>query len=238
MPRHWVIVPAAGRGRRMGAEQPKQYLPLLGRTVLEWSLQPFIDCFGAAGIVVVLGTDDQWFQTLSLAGGLRTAIGGAERADSVRSGLRALDEAAEDDWVLVHDAARPCLRTEDLDALLSALVDEPVGGLLASPLADTLKQADAEQKVSATLPRAHLWRALTPQMFRYGVLDAALRRAQQRGMAVTDEAAAVEQLGHAPRLIAGHADNIKITLPEDLVLAEAILRGRQTSLVRTRIISS
>lgn len=226
MPRHWVIVPAAGRGQRMGAEQPKQYLPLLGRTVLEWSLQPFIDRADVAGIVVVLGAGDRWFPMLSLAGGLRTAIGGAERADSVRAGLRALDEAAENDWVLVHDAARPCLRSEDLDALIGTLADEPVGGLLASPLTDTLKQADAGQKVSATLPRAHLWRALTPQMFRYGVLDAALQQAQQRGMAVTDEAAAVEQLGQAPRLIAGHADNIKITLPEDLVLAEAILRRR------------
>lgn len=230
MPRHWVIVPAAGRGTRMRSEQPKQYLPLLERTVIEWSLQPFLDRPEIDAIVVVLAADDVQFQTLPLAASnrLRVAVGGTERADSVRAGLLVLaNEAAAEDWVLVHDAARPCLRSEDLQALMSAVADDSVGGLLASPLADTLKQADAAQKAIATVARISLWRAFTPQMFRYGLLVEALRRARERGLTVTDEAAAIEQLGHAPRLIAGHADNLKITVPEDITIAEAILMKRR-----------
>lgn len=225
MPRHWVIVPAAGRGARMATGQPKQYLPLLGRTLIEWSLQPFVAEARIAGIVVVLAAGDRYFETLSVSGRVRVAHGGAERADSVRAGLQALAEAAGDDWVLVHDAARPCLRAEDLQALMETLAGDAVGGLLASPVTDTLKQADG-QKVVATVPRANLWRAFTPQMFRYALLSEALQQAHVSKISVTDEAAAVERLGYAPRLVAGHADNIKITLPEDLVTAELILRRR------------
>lgn len=226
MPRHWVIVPAAGRGARMATERPKQYLSLAGRTLIEWSLQPFLRHARIDGIVVVLAAEDCEFSALPVAAeaNIRVAIGGNERADSVRDGLEALAErAAHDDWVLVHDAARPCLRREDLDCLLDALDDDAVGGLLASPLADTLKRADSDEKVAATVPRAKLWRAFTPQMFRYGLLVEALKQAQQQGAVVTDEAAAIERLGHAPRLVAGHADNLKVTLPEDLAIAEAIL---------------
>lgn len=225
MPRHWVIVPAAGRGARMAAGQPKQYLPLLGRALIEWSLQPFLTEARIAGIVVVLAADDRYFETLAVSKRVRVARGGAERADSVRAGLQALDAAADDDWVLVHDAARPCLRAEDLQALMETLADDAAGGLLASPLADTLKQADGH-KVVATVPRANLWRAFTPQMFRYGLLSEALQQAHASKSLVTDEAAAIERLGYSPRLVAGHADNIKITLPEDLAAAELILRQR------------
>ena len=227
--RFWVVVPAAGSARRMGAAVPKQYLPLAGRTVIEWSLAPFLAHARAAGIVVVLAEQDQrWTQTV-LAGDqkIATTIGGAERMDSVLAGLRALqDRAAGDDWVLVHDAARPCLSTTDLDRLLNELSDDAVGGLLAAPVVDTLKRADEGGRVSQTVARENLWRALTPQMFRRDILQRALEAALMQGVAVTDEAQAVEALGLQPKLVAGDADNIKITLPEDLARAERILRSR------------
>jgi 2-C-methyl-D-erythritol 4-phosphate cytidylyltransferase len=156
--------------------------------------------------------------------------GGAERMDSVLAGLRALqDRAAPNDWVLVHDAARPCLLATELDRLLNELSDDAVGGLLAAPVVDTLKRADDGGRVLQTVPREKLWRALTPQMFRRDILQKALESAQARGVAVTDEAQAVEALGLQPRLVAGDADNIKITLPEDLLRAERILRSRSVT---------
>ncbi|MBI5040510.1 MAG: 2-C-methyl-D-erythritol 4-phosphate cytidylyltransferase, partial [Gammaproteobacteria bacterium] len=154
-----------------------------------------------------------------------TASGGIERAESVLNALDMLREhAVEDDWVLVHDAARPCVRTEDLNHLVTALRDDAVGGLLAIPVRDTMKQADAEQRCNATVDRSRLWHALTPQMFRLGALRDALRSAAARGVVVTDDASAMEQAGLRPRLIEGHADNLKITRPEDLALAEFYLR--------------
>jgi 2-C-methyl-D-erythritol 4-phosphate cytidylyltransferase len=153
--------------------------------------------------------------------------GGAERGQSVRNGLEALREwAGPDDWVLVHDAVRPCLCTEDLDRLLAELDDDPVGGLLAVPVRDTLKQADATGRVATTVDRAQLWHALTPQMFRLGLLCDALQSALARGLRVTDEAAAMEAAGFSPRLVEGRADNVKITRPEDLALAEFYLTRR------------
>jgi 2-C-methyl-D-erythritol 4-phosphate cytidylyltransferase len=212
----------------MAVEQPKQYLPLAGRTVIDWALQPFIDNTRVTGLVVVTAVNDAYFVARTHAR-LRTATGGPERADSVRAGLTALArEAADEDWVLVHDAARPCLHPDDLDKLIESLGDDAVGGLLATPLADTLKQADARSYVRATVPREGLWRALTPQMFRYGLLRTALERASRDKVTVTDEASAVELLGHAPRLVAGRTDNIKITVPEDLIVAEAILKNRDS----------
>lgn len=227
--RFWVVVPAAGSARRMGGAVPKQYLPLAGRTVIEWSLAPFLAHERAAAIVVALSPDDRHWPQTALAGDAKiaTTSGGAERMDSVLAGLRALQErAAPDDWVLVHDAARPCLSAIDLDRLLNELSDDEVGGLLAAPVVDTLKRADAGGRVSQTVPREKLWRALTPQMFRRDLLQRALESALARGVAVTDEAQAVEALGLQPKLVAGDADNIKITLPEDLPRAERILRSR------------
>lgn len=227
--KYWVVVPAAGSARRMGAAVPKQYLPLAGRTVIEWSLAPFLAHERAAAIVVVLAEHDQHWAQTSVAGDAKiaTTIGGAERMDSVLAGLRALqDRAASDDWVLVHDAARPCLTTDDLDRLLSELNGDAVGGLLAAPVVDTLKRADDHARVSQTVTREKLWRALTPQMFRRDLLQSALESARAQGMAVTDEAQAVEALGLQPKLVQGDADNIKITLPEDLPRALRILKSR------------
>lgn len=230
--RFWVVVPAAGSARRMGAAVPKQYLPLAGRTVIEWSLAPFLAHARTAGIVVALaGQDRRWPQTeLARHSKIVTTQGGAERMDSVLAGLNILhDKAAPDDWVLVHDAARPCLSAADLESLLNELRDDGVGGLLAAPVVDTLKRADDGGRVAQTVAREKLWRALTPQMFRRDILQRALEGALARGVAVTDEAQAVEALGLQPKLVAGDADNIKITLPEDLLRAERILKSRSAA---------
>lgn len=230
--RYWVIVPAAGSARRMGAAVPKQYLPLAGRTVIEWSLAPFVERQQVVGIVVVLAEQDERWQRTDLArhAKILTATGGAERIDSVLAGLGALRRrAAADDWVLVHDAARPCLQGEDIDRLMDELRDDAVGGLLAAPVVDTLKRADDGGRIAQTVPREKLWRALTPQMFRRDVLLRALAGAVAKGMAVTDEAQAVEALGLRPKLVAGDADNIKITLPEDVHRAMRILRSRSAA---------
>lgn len=230
--RFWVIVPAAGSARRMGGAVPKQYLPLAGRTVIEWSLATLLECEQLAAIVVVLAEhDERWSQLgVSRHPKIMTATGGGERMDSVLAGLNTVAEsAAASDWVLVHDAARPCLQRADLDRLTEQLQTDEVGGLLAAPVVDTLKRADDGDRVAQTVPREKLWRALTPQMFRRDVLQRALESAVARGIAVTDEAQAVEALGLRPKLIAGDADNIKITLPEDLLRAERILRSRGVS---------
>jgi len=225
----WVIVPAAGSARRMGGAVPKQYLPLAGRTVLHWSLAPFLAHEHVAGIVVVLAAQDEHWRRTDLAreAKIMTTTGGAERMDSVLAGLEALHaEAAPEDWVLVHDAARPCLTASDLERLLDELHDDAVGGLLAAPVVDTLKRADESGRVACTVEREKLWRALTPQMFRRDILQRALQGARRDGISATDEAQAVEALGLQPKLVAGDADNIKITLPEDLPRAERILKAR------------
>lgn len=225
----WAVVPAAGSSRRMaGAALPKQYLQLAGRSVIEWALAPFLEHSGCERVVVVLAEHDRQWQELSIAGNpkILIATGGAERVDSVRAGLRALaSHASERDWVLVHDAARPCLRTADLHRLIAELGDDSVGGLLAAPVVDTLKRGDAGDRVQETVSRASLWRALTPQMFRCAVLDRALRAAHDSHSLPTDEAQAVEALGLHPRLVPGDPDNIKITLPEDLERAARLLKS-------------
>jgi 2-C-methyl-D-erythritol 4-phosphate cytidylyltransferase len=222
-----VVIPAAGSSRRIaGSGPPKQYLQLAGRTVIEWAIAPFLERADCERIVVVIAASDPHWSRESLARHpkISTAIGGAERVDSVHAGLRALVALAnDDDWVLVHDAARPCLRATDLSRLIDELADDGVGGLLGAPLVDTLKRADASDRVQATVPRESLWRALTPQMFRYGVLDRALRAARDSGVVPTDEAQAVEALGLQPRLVRGDPDNIKITLPEDIERAARLL---------------
>ena len=231
MPRpskHWVVIPAAGSSRRMASSgPPKQYLQLAGRSVIEWAIAPFLERADCERIVVVLAEQDRHWSELPLARHhpkISTAIGGAERVDSVRAGLRALVSLAnEDDWVLVHDAARPCLRATDLSRLIDELADDGVGGLLAAPVVDTLKRADASERVLATVTRESLWRALTPQMFRYSVLDRALHAVRAAGAPPTDEAQAVEALGLQPRLVRGDPDNIKITLPEDIERATRLL---------------
>jgi 2-C-methyl-D-erythritol 4-phosphate cytidylyltransferase len=228
--RRWAIVPAAGQGSRFGSATPKQYTALLGRPVLSWTLQSLLAEDSLAGVVVALAdaTDERWTALPeSRDPRVRTCPGGARRELSVARALAALaGDAADTDWVLVHDAARPCLRHDDLQALFSELRDETVGGLLAIPVSDTLKRADGRNEVAETVPRETLWRALTPQMFRYGLLQRALTLSVERGRVVTDEASAIEGLGLRPRLVRGHADNIKVTNPEDAALAAAILHAR------------
>ncbi len=235
VPEFWVVVPAAGSARRMGTTVPKQYLRIAGRTVIEHALRPFLARRECRGVVVALARDDRHFQTLPIASEprIRTVIGGAERTDSVRAGLEALAAvqstepgvAKATDWVLVHDAARPCLSDADLVALLHQVRDDEVGGILAAPVVDTLKRADESGRIAATVDRSQLWHALTPQMFRHGVLQRALEQA--RG--TTDEAQAVEALGLKPTLVRGSLDNLKITVPEDLARAESILAAREAT---------
>ncbi len=227
--RLWVVVPAAGSGRRMGTAQPKQYFELAGRSVLEWAIAPFLRLERCERVVVVLAQDDAHWRELALNKHPRVlrAPGGEERAHSVAEGLRALEGlAAPEDWVLVHDAARPCLSDEDLTHLIAALADDPVGGLLATRVVDTLKKADEAGYVAATLSRESLWRALTPQMFRFGVLQRAIAESLRQGLCPTDEAQAVELLGLRPKLVSGSADNIKITTLQDLDQARRILADR------------
>jgi 2-C-methyl-D-erythritol 4-phosphate cytidylyltransferase len=227
MARHFAIVPAAGSGARLGANMPKQYLPLFGRPLVFHTLRALCEHPLLERVWVVIAPDDRWWHEhdwLALGAKLEVlTCGGASRAASVRNGLRAAQTVArDDDWVLVHDAARPCLSAALLDQLTTDLRDDPVGGILAVPVADTLKRADAGQRVVATVARDGLWQAQTPQMFRYGVLTRALAAAPD----VTDEAGAVEALGLRPRLVKGDPTNLKVTYPADLGVAEWILRGR------------
>lgn len=224
----WVVVPAAGVGARMGAAFPKQYLRLGDDTVLGRTLARLAGHEAISGLMVVLAADDDhWPGWTELQGKpLLRAVGGEWRSESVLSGLRALPgDVGAQDLVLVHDAARPCLRHEDLSRLIASAAAHPVGALLASPVADTLKRADEFDRSAATVPRAGLWRALTPQAFRRADLVRALETAQREGVQVTDEASAFERLGAYPQLVEGAADNIKITTPADLVLAEFLLRN-------------
>ena len=228
MPRYYAIVPAAGSGSRFGSGRPKQYLNLLGHPLIHHTLAALVACPDIDRVWVVLSPEDsEWerYNWSELGPKLETLrCGGATRADSVSNGLKAAAMvAADDDWVLVHDAARPCLSKEMLAALFDELAEDPIGGILAVPVADTLKRADGEQRVAATEPRDGLWQAQTPQMFRYGLLHEALEKCRE----VTDEAGAIETLGLKPRLVRADATNLKVTYPADLALAAMILRGRK-----------
>lgn len=228
MTRYFAVVPAAGIGKRMGAAMPKQYLPLAGKPVLQHTLESLLRVARLERVVVALAPVDPYWPMLAAAADPRVAatVGGEERADSVWSGLCALKEMAQDqDFVLVHDAARPCLRSEDVERMIDALADDPVGGILALPSVDTLKEAEGG-RVQSTLDRRRVWRALTPQMFRYRLLCDALEAAAAPQIKVTDEAQAVERAGFKPRIVEGRPDNIKITRPEDLPLAELFLERR------------
>ena len=234
--RYWLVVPAAGRGSRFGATVPKQYSTLAGRAVIEHALAPFVDDPRCLGLAIALSSDDPHWPAVEvqLRPRLETrgaafvrAEGGAERGDSVANALAALvSRAAMTDWVLVHDAARPCIARGDIDRLLSQATADSPGALLAVPLADTLKRAQrGADTVESTVPRADLWRALTPQMFRYGALRDALARARSQGRTPTDEAQAIEWAGGGATLVSGSTTNLKITTAEDLALAAAILQS-------------
>lgn len=231
LPAFWAVIPAAGIGARMAADRPKQYLQLGRQTILEHSLDCFLDHPTLKGVVVSVAEEDPYWPGLRCANDprIQRAAGGRERADSVLNALLLLHAqgAADDDWVLVHDAARPNLARSDLDKLLSELADDPVGGLLAVPARDTLKRADASGRVSATVDRTTVWQAYTPQMFRLGMLHRALAECLVADVAVTDESSAIEWAGHAPRLIEGRSDNIKVTRPEDLEWLRQRWAGRR-----------
>lgn len=205
---------------------PKQYRTLAGRTVIEHSLAALLEHPSVQQVVVALSPADTRFRGLACAQDPRVlaVTGGRERCHSVLAGLAAT-AAGQEDWILVHDAARPCLQRTELEALVAACEQDEVGGLLALPLADTLKRQDATGRVGQTLPREGLWRALTPQMFRRGVLESALTAAIEAGLLPGDEAAAIEAAGRSPRLVPGSPLNLKITYPEDLDFAEAVLSG-------------
>ena len=221
-----VLIPAAGAGSRMRNETPKQYLPLLGRPLIEYAVRVFIASPRISSVTVVLSADDNYWDNhlAGFTGDARLKVvrcGGITRSETVLNGLLSMEATLDtEDWVLVHDAARPGLTISLLDKLLDALQDDVVGGLLAIPLADTLKRAGTGERVAATEPREGLWQAQTPQMFRFGLLKRALIKSDGKP---TDEAQAVEALGHKPKLVPGELRNLKITYPEDLLLAEAIL---------------
>lgn len=226
----WAIVPAAGSGQRFGAGSPKQYQTAAGQPLLAHVLDLLLTASGIEGLVLATAASDTRWRDCVPKNNARKLIavtGGATRAASVRAALSALEgRALADDWALVHDAARPCLAPQDLSRLLVELHDDPIGGLLAAPVVDTLKRGDESGHVVATEKRDGLWRALTPQMFRYGLLCSALDGALGAGVEVTDEACAMEWAGHAPRLVSGGVGNVKVTRAEDLALAEAILGAR------------
>lgn len=227
-PAYWAVVPAAGVGRRMGGSAPKQYLPLGHQTVIEHTLERLLALPSILGVAVALSEADPYWEDLALSTHPRLirAPGGEERAESVLNALNGLiGQADAQDWVLVHDAARPCVLSSDIEKLMTQLAEDPIGGLLAIPVSDTLKTVSGDV-VTGTADRSTIWRALTPQMFRFGALRQALTRALEQGFAVTDEASAMEHMGYQPKIVEGRSDNIKITRPEDLPLAAFYLESQ------------
>ncbi len=223
----WGLIPAAGIGSRMASDVPKQYRMLAGATLLEHSLGALLRCPDIAAVVVALHPEDDRAPHLGCFEDPRVhrAIGGAERSDSVAAALEVVGSLGKaGDWVLVHDAARPCVTREDIERLLTRVRDSGIGGILAEPVVDTVKRADAAGRVEATLDRTGLWRAQTPQMFRVGELRAALPSASERGQAVTDEASAMELAGLPVQLVQGSPRNLKVTVPADLSLADWYLQ--------------
>lgn len=225
---YWALIAAAGQGTRMGTEVPKQYLKLGAKTVLEHTLGVFNRDEQITGIVVVLSAHDRFWApaALTLHKPLFTVTGGDERAKSVLNGLKFLEKKAQpQDWVLVHDAARPCLRSADIVKLIQVCQTlTQGGGILAMPVSDTIKEVDSQMNITKTVNRNPLWRALTPQMFPINILSQALNQVISQGLTVTDEAAAMEYIGQSVKIVPGSHDNIKITQQTDLGLAELFLK--------------
>ena len=214
-----AVVPAAGIGSRMQSGRPKQYLTIGHSTILEHSIASLLAHPAINRVIVALSPEDNYFQQLPLANDSRIlpVIGGKQRADSVLAGLSSAERAA---WVLVHDAARPCLAAEDLQRLLAISRHSRVGGILAAPVRDTMKRSEpGKDAIAHTVEREALWHALTPQLFPLALLRQCLTRALNEGATITDEASALEYCGYHPELVAGRSDNIKVTRPEDLALA-------------------
>ena len=223
-PRFLALIPAAGIGERAGSGVPKQYAPINGQPMLMHTIAAFTACASIEAVHVILAAHDNWPETLG-GSGFPSIVrfhraGGPTRAQSVLNGLKAINAAASD-WVLVHDAARPCITPAMIEGLIAALKDDAVGGLLALPVPDTVKRANGAERAAETISREGLWLAQTPQMFRYGVL----REALQRFPDVTDDAGAIERMGLKPKLVTGDARNIKVTYPADFSYAEVYLGG-------------
>lgn len=214
----------------MQADRPKQYLLLDQQPVIFHTLQRLVSHPLIEGVVIALSANDPYWPTLDLPADwpIHTTVGGDQRAQSVSNALQFLKTLTDSDpWVLVHDAARPCIRHSDIDTLIHQLVEDPVGGILGVPLSETVKRVNDDQLIETTVDRAGLWRAATPQMFRLQALSQALQQASQANIQMTDEAGAMERLGLKPKMVAGHADNIKITLPQDLALAGLYLQQQK-----------
>ena len=229
-PNLWVVIPAAGVGKRMQVNHPKQYLKIQNKTVLEHTISRFSDFKKVKAVVVAISPGDEYWVGLSdqIDTKVFVAPGGKERCHSVLNGLELLkDKASLHDWVMVHDAARPCLHVDDIQKLIDELWQHGTGGLLGLPVADTLKFCGGNNRVKRTVSREGLWRALTPQMFRYGKLLTSLRSAISNPEKITDEASAIEAAGYEPVMVEGRWDNIKITHPQDLGQAVQIFEQQQ-----------
>lgn len=226
----WAIVPASGVGHRMQGQKPKQYLPLDGKTIIEHTLDRLLSFDGIDGVVLVLRPDDRDWQTINYQSEkpLITTSGGELRQHSVFNGLvKLLEQKFDDPYAMVHDAVRPLVCHADLRKLIEAAIDHSAGALLALPITDTLKHQDQDSNIDRTVPRAGLWRAFTPQLFKAKLLHRALEQVIENDREVTDDASAIESLGLRPRLVECNAENIKITWPEDLSLATQILRRQR-----------
>jgi 2-C-methyl-D-erythritol 4-phosphate cytidylyltransferase len=226
----WAVVPAAGSGRRVGGEIPKQYREIAGAPLMEHTLQVLLRSADIRGVVVALDPSDRRADSIASLADVRvqTTPGGGERADSVLAGLDALhDRASDGDWVLVHDAARPCLGFDALSALINQVRLLGEGAILAEPVADTLKQVSSEGRISGTLERGGVWRAQTPQLFPLSRLREALMRCLAQGVQVTDEAMAMEWAGEPVHVVEGPSSNIKVTVESDLLFAELLLKKRE-----------
>jgi 2-C-methyl-D-erythritol 4-phosphate cytidylyltransferase len=223
MTKNWAVIVAAGSGSRFSADSPKQYQMLQGRTVLEHSIAAFSNSDFFAGIILVLAEGDDYISDVKLPCIVTIVTGGKERSDSVANGLSALtDKASEDDWIWIHDGARPCVGNNFLAELALELGEHAVGGIPAIPVTDTIKTA-SNNKILTTEPRVNLWRAQTPQIFRFQLIARAMAAAIENDNEITDESSAVEQLGLKPLLLTGRDSNIKITRQQDLSLADYYL---------------
>lgn len=232
MARIWPIVPAAGVGSRMQADRPKQYLTLAGRLLIDHTLDALLSHPQIDQLVLALSEQDPYWRHSDYYqhADIVCVSGGQERCHSVLNALQSVsDQAADDDWALVHDVARPCVRLSDIDALLTAAQKHPQGALLATPVRDTMKRSNDEQCVDHTVERQQLWHALTPQLFPFHTLQQALQQCLEQQRLVTDECSAMEHMGLKPRLVEGRSDNIKVTRPADLALAEWFLQQRTLS---------
>jgi len=243
MPSIIAVIPAAGVGKRMQAHCPKQYLTFLGKTILEHTVERLLSHPNICQVVIALGKNDGYFPQLSLAKQpeVITVIGGKERVDSVMAGLKVIDSKLNP-WVLVHDAARPCVTHQDINKLINTCLSSQIGGLLATPVRDTMKRSVAAHNtnqilVQCTEQREGLWHALTPQMYRVDEMQASIKKALSEKVQITDESSAIEFAGLPSQLISASSDNIKITRPDDLALAEFIVMKQLSQTTQTELIN-